>query len=103
MLPENWNGIIQRSPPVGLAYIGAVLRDNNHNVKIVDLSVEEPNKINKLDGSNFKYIGANLKDLDKILRNFSPKLVGITTVTVNAVLMLKLAEEIKRFDENIKI
>jgi anaerobic magnesium-protoporphyrin IX monomethyl ester cyclase len=65
-----------KSPPLGLAYVAAVLKQANHQVKIVDLNVES------VDYQTLPY-----SDFD---------LVGISVDTTRYPIALKIAEAVKR-------
>ncbi|MDI6733011.1 MAG: radical SAM protein [Planctomycetota bacterium] len=62
-------------PPLGLAYIAAVLEEHNHKVKIIDrdLSLKE----NRLD---FEKTDRDTLDL---INSFNPEIVGFTVTTPN--------------------
>lgn len=64
-------------PPLGLAYIAAVLKKNNLQTKIIDLNLE---KINFSD----------------CLSNLNPDIVGISSIVTNAQQALELAKETKK-------
>lgn len=53
------------SPPLGLAYIAAVLRDSGHEPRILDCPA----------------LGLGYGDIEKAVREFQPGLVGITAMT----------------------
>jgi len=67
--PGSIGGIIDslfyNSPPLGLAYLAAVLEQNGHQVTITDFPVE----------------GLYINDVPELLRQLSPDLVGISSVT----------------------
>lgn len=65
-----------RTPPLGLAYLAAVLREHGHKVKILDHSVQE------VDWENYPCEGFDL--------------VGISADTVRYGLALRVAEAVKR-------
>lgn len=67
-------------PPLGLMYLAAVLKQDDHEIKIIDCPVEN------LDH----------KKLTKELASFNPKLIGITSMTPtikSAILVAKNAKE----------
>ena len=64
-------------PPLGLAYITAVLKRNGIETKIIDLSVESI-------------------DLNKYLKREKPEIVGISSIVTNARQAIELAEQTKR-------
>ena len=65
-----------KTPPLGLAYVAAVLKQANHQVKIIDLNVES------VDYQTLPY-----SDFD---------LVGISVDTTRYPIALKIAEAVKR-------
>ena len=66
-------------PPLGLAYIAAVLRKNNHNVKIIDLNVDE--------------------NLWGLLSERNWGLIGLSGDTSRYPVAMKIAEQIKKYYE----
>ena len=66
------------APPLGLAYLAAVLERENHEVKILDGWVQN------LD-----------EELEKTLNNFNPDLIGLTGLTVDIKEAFVLADKIK--------
>lgn len=57
--------LFYNSPPLGLAYLGAVLEKSGHKVMITDSPVEK----------------VYLNNLPRIAKNFSPDLIGLTSTT----------------------
>lgn len=72
-------------PPLGLAYIAAVLEKDNHNVKIVDCDAESDHQAK----------------IYELLKKFSPKIVGFYAMTWSYSLAKKIADNVKNYDENI--
>jgi len=64
-------------PPLGLAYITAVLKRNNIEAKIIDLNVESI-------------------DLSTYLSNEKPVVIGISSIVTNARQALEITEQTKR-------
>jgi len=93
-LPDDWMGFSPIYQPIGLAYMGATLEQNGHEVKILDTSVEKWWKVNNLDKKT-KYLGMSVKDIIKSIKNFDPMLVGINLLTIDKTTSFKLIEEIK--------
>ncbi len=71
--------LFYNSAPLGLCYLGAVLREENHIVKIIDAPVE----------------GLSIDEVVKEVVKFKPDLVGLTTFTVSIYSCYELAKEIK--------
>ena len=74
-----------RTPPVGLAYIASVLRENGFKVRIIDNVVEN----------------LNIEDLIRKVKDSS--IVGITTTTPTFNTALKYAKMIKKALKNVFI
>ncbi len=74
------------SPPLGLAYIASMLRQN-HEVKIIDSNI----------------LNYTLEDVEKELRDFNPDIVGITSVTPSIYEAYKVAEIAKKVSEDCTV
>ncbi|MEW6096606.1 MAG: radical SAM protein [bacterium] len=75
-------------PPLGILYIASYMKENsNHEVEILDTQVED------IDYDQIK---------DKI-RNYSPQVVGITTMTFNLLDVMDVAKAVKEVDRNIHV
>ncbi len=74
-------------PPLGLAYIAAVLREHAHDVDIVDLDLERN----------------RLKDIAGILRTLKPKIVGIGALTLQVENLYAIARIIKGISKSITV
>lgn len=74
---------LERSFPLGLCYIGGILRDNNFDVKIADLSFE-----------------SSQKPLVALIKEFKPDIVGISCLTQNYLQALKLAGIAKKINHD---
>ncbi len=69
-------GLKISTPPLGIAYIAAVIR-NDYDIKIIDASIEGFHNeivINK----DFVRYGLSLQDIGKEIKKFSPDVVGIS-------------------------
>jgi radical SAM superfamily enzyme YgiQ (UPF0313 family) len=73
--------------PIGLAYIAAVLRDNDVGVKIVDA----------------KSLGMTQGDVTKMVEKERPEFVGITVVTPQYNIALQLSKKIKKACPDAKV
>ena len=71
--------LFYNSPPLGLCYLAAVLREEGIKVKIIDAPV----------------LNMNIEKIINSLKRFSPDLIGITTFTVSFASVVELAREIK--------
>jgi anaerobic magnesium-protoporphyrin IX monomethyl ester cyclase len=74
------------SPPLGLAYIASMLRQN-HEVKIIDSSI----------------LNYTIGDVERELRSFNPDVVGITSVTPSIYEAYKVAETAKKVREDCTV
>lgn len=77
----------KKSPPIGLAYIAAVLEKEGYSVKIADMSV----------------LGMDYKDLEKKVKQIKPKLVGISFMTNQYKEALNISKLVKDTDRHIPI
>ncbi len=91
-------GLKITTPPLGIAYIAAVIR-NDYNIKIIDASVEGFHNeivINK----DFVRYGLSIQDIGKEIEKFSPDVVGISCLYSShypeTIKICKLAKEIDK-------
>src|SRR4030043_585424 len=76
------------NPPLGLLYLAAYLRKNNHHqIKIIDSQVEE----------------LTYPQLKQKIKRFNPELVGITTMTLTLIDVLKTVSLVKAINKKIKV
>ncbi len=68
-------------PPLGLAYIAAVLEDNDYNVKILDAIVEDLSCAvgTEIEEGILRY-GLDDDQIEKYIKDFNPDLVGVSCV-----------------------
>ena len=83
-------------PPLGLAYIAAVLEQNNYEVKILDslaLGID-----NREVSGNLIRVGLSDRDIKKHIEEFEPDIVGIsvmyTAYALDAHTMARLVKEV---------
>lgn len=74
-------------PPLGLAYLAAMLEQENYNVKIIDANA----------------LGLSNDQILKEIREFKPKVIGLSAVTPTINQVHELAVSIKRISANINI
>jgi len=84
-IEDDFIDIIGYYPPLGLLYIGTILKLKGYEVKILDCV---PQKI-------------NYDDLENIIRNFAPYAVGITTYTMSMVDVLLTSNIVKKINPQI--
>lgn len=85
--PDSTNQAIGKQPPLGLAYLAAVLKENGYPVVILDI-----NALDLREGQ-----------LRKKIQDIRPDVVGITVMTLLAQNAIKVARLIKEVDSNIKV
>lgn len=73
-------GIQPEYPPLGLGYVAAVLEQDNHEVKILDMPAENTTE----------------DELKKLLSTFSPDVIGINATTPTIAYAKKIAEICKQ-------
>lgn len=74
-------------PSIGLAYIAAILRDNGHEVKVLDAYVES--------------IG--IDEIFDFMSQYSPDILGISALTPSAELIYAIAVETRKRMGHVKI
>ena len=76
------------SPPLGLLYIAGYLEENsNHNIMVIDSQVE------KLDYDSLR----------ARISSANPDVVGLTTMTLTLIDVIKTINIVKELDKNTKI
>jgi len=83
-IEDDFIDIIGYYPPLGLMYLATILKNNGYDVEIVDCV---PMKI-------------NYSDLEEIIINLKPYIVGITTFTMSMVDVLFTANIVKRLNSD---
>jgi len=66
-------------PPLGLAYIAAILRNQDHTVRIIDMNIETK----------------SLEELEKICEKEQPDIVGISSTTITYNTSINILKRIK--------
>jgi radical SAM superfamily enzyme YgiQ (UPF0313 family) len=72
--------------PLGIMYIASVLKNNGHEVKIVDTRLYK-----------------KMPDFKKIINDFEPQIAGLSALTIESEKMHQIAREIKKVNNKIKI
>lgn len=75
------------SPPLGIAYLGAYLREHGHGVELLDLNIS----------------GFNPRRLDLAISRLSPGLVGISAMTETYPNALRIARVVKELAPEIRV
>lgn len=90
-------------PPLGLAYIAAVLEENGFEVKILD-AYAEGFENEKDIGNDFVLVGLDEETIRKIIENFNPDFVGISGMfSTQDQNVLKICSLVKNFKSSIPI
>lgn len=78
-------------PPLGLAYLATPLLRKGYEVKIVDMVAENPYKAWEYD-ERFMMYGIDDADLEAIIRDFKPDLLGISCIIPQNPRMIDICE-----------
>ena len=85
--PDSTNQAIGTQPPLGLAYLAAVLRNSAYIVEILDINA----------------LNLSQEQVRRKVIQFNPDLVGITTMTLLIQNALKVARLVKDINSQIKV
>lgn len=89
-------------PPLGLAYIAALLEQHNFDVKILDAYVEGFE--NEKDKSDFVLVGLDDEEIYNYIANFNPHFVGVSGMfSTQDENVLRVCALVKKFNPNIPI
>lgn len=89
------------APPLGLAYIAAVLEQEKYNVKIIDVGAEDYYNREKVEGEYIR-LGLSYDELEKSIREFNPDVVGVSCLfSSQFVDMCNICKLSKNIDKNI--
>lgn len=90
---------IQPEPPMGLAYIGAILEREGIEVKIIDSLIEGYEKAERIN-ENTLMVGLDFKDIETIISGYKPDIVGISNLFTrqreNAHQIAKIAKSLSK-------
>lgn len=87
-------------PPIGLAYIGAVLKNNSRQVMIIDCLAEGWEITTSVD-ENIERVGLTFDEIEKRIKDFSPDLVGVSNhFTKQKDNARQIYELVKKIDNN---
>jgi len=101
LLPKDWKGVVRVFQPIGLAYIAAFLEKNGYEVVILDAFAEGWKKTHDKDGK--KYCGISYEDIAKKVKEISPDVAGIMSLSAHAQSSYWTAEAVKNADKNITV
>lgn len=79
--------LMEKIPPLGVAYIAGVLQENGFKTEIIDDFV----------------VNIGMKGILDKIKDKKPKIVGISCLTPSANITFAIAREIEKFDKNIVI
>ncbi len=94
------------APPLGLAYIAAVMESEGHKVEILDgIAFNWKNSIStEKNGESLKYYGPTDEGLMEVIRKSAPELVGISCLaSMYAQEAHHVAHIVKLADKDIKV
>ncbi len=66
-------------PPLGLAYLGAILEEGDIETKIVDCLIEGWNEREEVS-KNIIRVGLNFNRIEQIIRNYAPDIIGVNNL-----------------------
>ena len=84
---DSAEAYISRRPPVGLGYLGTILYNNKHNVKLLDMRIKSNNK----------------ERLIKLLKDFKPDVVGFSLLSMSIETVKDLVKLVKNNSKSIII
>ena len=87
------NGSLEVTPPLGLCTLASWLKHQNHEVRILDLDLEVKGAGN--GEATYPVV------LERMIRDFSPQAVGITSMYNNSLQAERLAAKVKSVDDSI--
>ncbi len=77
----------QKWPPLGIILLGTILKEQGHQVKLLD------------QASN----GFSFEEVLKWIKKVDPEIIGITTFTVGFLSSIKISQMVKKWNPNVKI
>lgn len=104
---EIFTGYVSRYFPIGLSYIGSALKEKGHDVVIYDVDRERQDTGDLNFSAEYERLGNYLKEvntrdhfiwkkIEKIVKDYSPDIIGITTMTMVFGSAVKTAEVCKK-------
>ncbi|MEK6984231.1 MAG: radical SAM protein [Nanoarchaeota archaeon] len=90
-------------PPLGLAYIAAILEEHNFDVKILDAYVEGFENEKEIS-NDFVLVGLSDDDIFKEIVNFKPEFVGVSGMfSTQDKNVLKVCSLVKQFNPGVPL
>jgi anaerobic magnesium-protoporphyrin IX monomethyl ester cyclase len=100
---DNKRHNMNPNPPLGIAYIAAVLESNNYNVSILDAFIEGWNTNERVNKEKL-LVGLSFEDIQKHISDINPDVVGITSMfTSQRKNVHRIAEITKQISANIVV
>ena len=91
------------TPPLGLAYLAAVLEKENYKVSILDAALEGYDTLEPVD-EELVVFGLSPDGIKKRIKAFSPHIVGITfPYSCQAKNVLDICKAVKEVNKEIKV
>jgi len=89
------------TPPLGLAYVAAILEKEKYNVKILDVAAEDFENEIPVGDKSIKY-GLCFEEIEKRIKRFSPHIVGVSCSLSNQFDSVKdICRIVKSINEDI--
>jgi len=105
ILPENWKGIYSITLPLGICYLGSMIK-SDHEVVALDALIEGWKKVNEFTtpkGRKAKILGLSFDEIEYRIEKESPDIVGITSLSVDAQSAYRVAEIAKIVNPNTNV
>jgi len=91
------------TPAMGLAFIAAVLEKENYEVKILDVSAEDFNHVEKISEETVR-IGLSLEEIKKRVQEYNPDFVGVSCLfSAQLRAMLDICKIVKEVSPKVPV
>ncbi len=109
-----FTGYVSRYFPVGLSYVGSVLKRNGHDVVIYDVDRERGNTGDLNFSEEYQRLENYKKQINtddhfiwgkiaKVVQDYNPGVIGITALTMKFGTVIKTAEICKKTKPSVRI
>ncbi len=99
---QKWGGRPRLFPPLGLAYIAAVL-ETEHEVNIIDANAEGWRSLRKID-DGLLFCGLSLNEIESRIKKCNPDIVGISIpFSIAKGIASQIAQIVKSIDKNVPV
>jgi len=100
---NNWRADITPNPPLGVAYIAAVLEQENYDVSILDAFIEGWDNSIRISEDKL-LVGLSYEEIYNKIEAISPDVVGITSMfTAQRKNVHAVAMEVKKYSSEIPV